>query len=236
MLAPGNKLSLASPPPPSAQKLEETHHIEAERAKEDWPNLCKFLTQNHAVIASNHQPRVVFLGDSITAGWQMAEPSFFNADVIDRGIGGQTTPQMLLRIYPDVVALHPQVVHIMAGTNDIAGNTGPESDDTIVDNIRAMIDIAQANHIKVVLASIPPSLAFWWNTAVKPAARIAAVNRKLRNLAAERGVVWVDYYAKLVDSNGGLPLALANDGVHPNRNGYAIMRPMAEQAIRRAEK
>lgn len=235
-LVPGRKLTFADVPKTAMAKLAEVGRVDAERTKKDWPNLCKFVDKNRAVLASGQRPRVVFLGDSITENWEPADPSLFNASSIDRGIGGQTTAQMVLRVYPDVVALRPQVVHIMAGTNDVGGNTGPVSDDTIVDNIRAMIDIAQANRIKVVLASIPPAKSFFWNPAVKPAARIKTLNVRLRDLATERGAVWVDYHAKLTDAEGGLPDALANDAVHPNRAGYAIMRPLAEQAIRRAQR
>lgn len=235
-LVPGRKLSLADIPPATMAKFAEVQRIEAERAKKDWPNLCKFLVKNRSVLASGQHPRVVFLGDSITENWEPADPSFFGGSSIDRGIGGQTTPQLLLRFYPDVVALRPRVVHIMAGTNDVAGNTGPVSDESIIDNIRAMIDIAEANDIRVVLASIPPASKFFWNPASKPAARIKVLNLRLRDLAAKRGAVWVDYHAKLTDAEGGLPDTLANDGVHPNRSGYAIMRPIAEAAIRRAER
>lgn len=230
------KISLADIPPATMARFAELQRLEAERAKKDWPNLCKFQAQNRSLIATGKRPRVVFLGDSITENWAPADPSFFNADSIDRGIGGQTTTQLLLRVYPDVIALRPRVIHIMAGTNDVGGNTGPVSDDTIVDNIAAMIDIAQANHIAVVLASIPPSKSFFWNRDVKPAPRIRAINIRLRELAARRDAVWVDYYSSLTDSDGGLPDGLANDGVHPNRRGYAIMRPLAEQAIHRAQR
>jgi lysophospholipase L1-like esterase len=235
-LKPGRKLSFADVPPATMAKITEAGRIDAERAKKDWANLCKFAAKNRAVLASGKVPRVVFLGDSITENWEPADPTFFTIDTIDRGIGGQTTSQLLLRVYADVVALRPRIVHIMAGTNDVAGNTGPVSDDTIVDNIRAMIDIAQVNHTEVVLASIPPSSVFFWNPAVKPAARIRALNLRLRDLAAERGAVWVDYYAKLASVDGGLPDALANDGVHPNRAGYALMRPLAEAAVSRADR
>jgi lysophospholipase L1-like esterase len=143
---------------------------------------------------------------------------------------------MLLRMYPDVINLRPRVVHIMAGTNDISGNTGPTSDQTIVDNIRAMIVLAKANGIKVVLASITPSSGFIMRAGFNPAARIAHVNGLLRQLAVEQGVTFVDYYTPMVDGAGGLRAGLANDGLHPNRSGYAIMHPLTEKAIAQAEK
>ena len=235
-LIPGRKLSLADIPPATMARFAEVQRVEAERAKKDWPNLCKFLAKNRDVTATGQRPHVVFLGDSITENWEPADPTFFGAASIDRGIGGQTTSQLLLRFYPDVVALRPRIVHIMAGTNDVAGNTGPVSDATILDNVRAMIDIAQSNSIKVALASIPPAKAFFWNPALMPAARIKGLNLKLRALAAKRGAIWIDYHAKLTDAEGGLPDAYANDGVHPNRAGYAIMRPIAEQALGLAER
>jgi lysophospholipase L1-like esterase len=233
-LAPGRKLSFADIPPGAVARMAEAGKIDVERAKKDWANLCRFSVANRTVIAAGIRPRVVFLGDSITENWEPADSTLFDATSIDRGIGGQTTAQMVLRFYPDVVALKPRVVHIMAGTNDVGANLGPVSDDTIVDNIRSMIDMAHANRIKVVLASIPPAKALFWNPSVKPAARIRELNRRLQALAVARDAVWVDYHYKLTDADGGLPDTLANDGVHPNRSGYAIMRPLAEQAIRRA--
>ena len=144
------------------------------------------------------------------------------------------TPQILLRFYQDVVSLRPQVVHIMAGTNDISGNTGALTDGTIVNNIRAMIDIAKANGIRVVLASITPSKQFVARPGIDPSARIAAVNRELAKLAAEKRITYADYFPLLVDSAGGFTGDLANDGLHPNRDGYAIMRPLTEKSIKRA--
>lgn len=235
-LVPGRKLSLADVPPSMMARIAEAQRLDAERAKKDWPNLCKFQAKNRAVLMADTRPAIVFLGDSITENWEQADPSYFNARVIDRGIGGQTTAQMVLRFYPDVIALKPKVVHIMAGTNDVASNLGPVSDDTIIDNIRAMVDMAQANRIKVVLGSIPPAKAFFWNPAAQPAERIQKLNIRLRDLASQRGAVWVDYHAKLTDADGGLPDALANDGVHPNRAGYAIMLGLAKQAIKRAQR
>ena len=231
MLTPGVTFNPAKDLLPLLPKIQALQKVEAERAAKDWANLCKYAAKNTTVRASGQRPDVVFIGDSITEAWEKADPSFFGATVIDRGISGQTTPQMVLRMYPDVVNLRPAVVHIMAGTNDVAGNTGPVSDETILNNIRAMIDIAQANGIEVVLGSIPPTNSFFWNPVARPAARIQSLNRQLRQLADKRRVVWVDYHAKLTDAAGGLPAAFGNDGVHPNRNGYAVMRPLTEKAI-----
>lgn len=240
MLTPGKSINLAdlakSLPPEVMAKMAATQRAAVDRQAKDWPYLCRYAAENAAVRASGIRPRVIFLGDSITESWKQGDPALFGPLSLDRGISGQTTPQILLRFYQDVVALRPRVVHIMAGTNDISGNTGPATDQAIVDNIRAMIDIAKANKIRVVLASITPSRGFSMRPNFDPSARIAMVNQQLARLAAERRVTWVDYFPALVDSAGGFNAALANDGLHPNRDGYAVMRPLAEAAIARAAK
>ena len=240
MLTPGKALNIPeiikNMPSDTLAKMGAMQKAASDRQAKDWPYLCRYAAENAAVLASHIRPRVVFLGDSITENWKQGDPSLFGPLSLDRGINGQTTPQILLRFYQDVVALHPRVVHIMAGTNDISGNTGPSSDEAIVNNIRAMIDIARANNIRVVLASITPSKGFSMRPGFDPSARIAAVNQQLLRLAAERRVTWVDYFPPLVDSTGGFNPALANDGLHPNRDGYAAMRPLTEQAIARAAK
>jgi lysophospholipase L1-like esterase len=218
-------------PPEAMAKMATAQAQEKERQAKDWPWLCRYAADNAAVIQSGVRPKVVFIGDSITENWKIADPSLFSEAVLDRGIGGQTTPQILLRFYQDVVSLRPQVVHIMAGTNDISGNTGASTDETIVRNIRAMIDIAKANGIRVVLASITPSKAFIARPGVDPSSRIAAVNRELKSLAMEKRITYADYYPHLADSAGGLVAALGNDGLHPNRDGYAIMRPLTNKVI-----
>jgi len=222
-------------PPEAMAKIGTMQKVAAERQAKDWPWLCRYAAENGAVVKSGVRPRVVFIGDSITENWKIADPSLFSATVLDRGIGGQTTPQILLRFYQDVVALRPDVVHIMAGTNDISGNTGAVTDEAIVQNIHAMIDIAKANGIKVVLAGITPSRQFVARPDVDPSPRIAAVNRALASLAAELKITYVDYGPVLADGAGGLADALGNDGLHPNRDGYAAMRPLAETAIRQAK-
>ncbi|TVV76778.1 hypothetical protein FOY91_03405 [Sphingomonas solaris] len=201
----------------------------AARRARDWPDLCRYRAENAAVLAGGVQPDAIFLGDSITEYWAFAQPDFFGPTRLDRGISGQTTSQILLRVYPDVVALRPRVVHILAGTNDVAGNTGPVPDEVIVDNIRAMIDIAKANGIKVVLAGITPV-----DTKDRPAKRIAALNVRLRALAAQAGAIYLDYHPALAIAGGAIAPSLANDGLHPNRSGYALMRPLAEQALTHA--
>jgi lysophospholipase L1-like esterase len=201
-----------------------------EQRKGDWANLCRFQADD-AVIARGSSARVVFLGDSITENWLLADPSLFADGIVNRGISGQTSPQMLVRFYADVVALHPGVVHIMAGTNDLAGNTGPTSEQQYENNIMAMCDLARANGIRVVLASIPPAATFPWRSDLRPGRQITELNAWLRRYAAQRGLIYVDYYAALADKDGAMRADLSHDGVHPQRAGYTLMRPLAERAI-----
>ena len=205
--------------------------LQAHLRMNDWPYLCRYREANQA-LDPNVQPDVVFMGDSITEGWVNVDPSFFSKVQIGRGIGGQTTPQMVARFYHDVVALHPKAVHIMAGTNDVAGNTGNSSIDQIQNNIKAMVDLALANNIKVILASILPADHFFWSPTVKPVAQILALNNWLQGYAKQRGLIYVDYYSAMVNEEGGLAATLARDGVHPTAEGYAVMRPLAELAIK----
>jgi lysophospholipase L1-like esterase len=235
VLKPGERIELNKIPPEAMAKLATLQKQATERQATDWANLCRYAAGNAKAHQGGKPQRVVFLGDSITEYWRQGDPAFFSDTVQDRGISGQTTAQILLRFYPDVIALKPRVVHIMAGTNDVAGNLAPVSDDTIIANITAMLDMAKANHIKVVLASIPPARFMGWKPGLSPAHRIALLNQRLRQLAGERGAVYLDYHSRLRDDQGGFQAALANDGVHPNRDGYAIMRPMAERAIAQSE-
>lgn len=201
-----------------------------QQRKGDWAGRCRFQTDD-AVIARGSAARVEFLGDSITENWLLADPSFFTGGIVNRGISGQTSPQMLVRFYADVVALHPGLVHIMAGTNDLAGNTGPTSAQQYENNIMAMCDLARANGIQVVLASIPPAATFPWRSELRPGRQIAALNAWLRRYAAQRRLISVDYYAELADKGGAMRADLSHDGVHPQRAGYALVRPLAERAI-----
>jgi lysophospholipase L1-like esterase len=199
-----------------------------EQARNDWPNLCRYRADD----ATLQRPtRAVFIGDSITELWVRADPELFSSGVLGRGIGGQTSPQMLLRFFQDVVELHPQTVHIMAGTNDLAGNTGPSSPQDFKNNIMAMVELAHAHKIRVVLASIPPASAFPFKPALRPAADIVALNTWLRSYAKASGSQYVDYYSVLADPQGGFLSALSNDGVHPNRDGYMRMRALALNAL-----
>lgn len=199
----------------------------------DWPQLCRYREEN-AALPQATPSRVVMLGDSITEGWKPADPGFFSGDVLDRGISGQTTAQMLLRLRSDVIELHPAVVHIMAGTNDVAGNRGPQSIDLVQGNIASMVELARSHGIRVVLAAIPPVRKFYWNPPVEPVETVSAMNAWLREYARREGLTWVDYGLVLGDGAGGIKAEYSDDGVHPNAAGYAAMRPLAVAAIRQA--
>lgn len=199
----------------------------------DFGQHCRYRAQNAALRAAGTRVDVVFMGDSITDGWIAADPSLFTGGVVDRGISGQTTPQMLVRFREDVIELHPRAVHILAGANDIAGNTGASTMAVVQGNIRSMAELARAHGIRVILGSILPAGAFPWSPDKKPAPQIVEFNRWLRGYAAANGFVFVDYHAALADAQGAMRPGLAGDGVHPNTAGYALMRPLALAAIRR---
>jgi lysophospholipase L1-like esterase len=223
--------TVAAPVSPNVGMVEDP--CAAAQPDGSWAELCHFHADN-LHIAQGPAPKVVFMGDSITANWVNGDRALFTDGVIDRGISGQTSPQMLLRFYQDVIALHPQVVHIMAGTNDIAGNTGPTSPDQFKNNIMAMVTLARANHIAVVLGSIPPSVGFSWRPALNPAPRIGELNMWLRSYAAAAGATYADYHAVLAESDGSIQKRYSGDGVHPNILGYQAMRPIADTAIAHA--
>jgi lysophospholipase L1-like esterase len=206
----------------------------------DWPNLKRYAADNAALPAPDPaQPRIVFYGDSITDGWgrQPDTGDFFpGKPYINRGISGQTTPQMLVRFQQDVVHLHPAAVLILAGTNDIAGNTGPSTPQMIEDNFTSMADIARASGIKVILASITPAYNYPWKPGVDPVPTIRELNAWLKDYCAKQSLTYVDYYSAMTDEKGAMKPGLAKDGVHPTAQGYAIMGPLAEAAIAQALK
>ncbi len=195
----------------------------------DFGQLCRYAADNKAM--TGQKVRAVFMGDSITDNWVNLDPDMFTDGLVDRGISGQTTAQMLVRFRQDVIALKPQVVHIMAGTNDIAGNTGAATMETVLGNIQTMAELAHAHGIRVVIASIPPAGAFPWSPAMKPKPQIAAINRWLADYARSQGFTYVDYHGAMAQADGAMKPGLSTDGVHPTRDGYAIMRPLARQAI-----
>ena len=202
----------------------------------DWPNLAKYRDANAKLgPPAANENRVVFLGNSITEGWANYFPTMFaGKPYINRGIGGQTTPQMLIRFRQDVVALKPKVVVILAGINDIAGNTGPSTLEMIEDNLASMTEIAQANGIRVVLSSVLPAADFPWRPGLDPAPKVIALNKWIRNFAARRHATYLDYHSAMADDRGGMRAGLASDGVHPTEAGYRVMAPLVEQAIARA--
>jgi len=184
------------------------------------------------------EKRVVFMGDSITDAWKISGPdgSFPGKPYVNRGISGQTTPQMLVRFRQDVIDLNASVVVILAGTNDLAGNTGPMTLEQTEGNLASMAELASANGIQVVLCSILPAFDYPWSPGLEPAPKIATLNQWIRSYAARKGFTYVDYYSAMTDGRGGLPPALSKDGVHPLPAGYAIMAPLVEAGIEQALK
>jgi lysophospholipase L1-like esterase len=210
--------------------------LEPERLLSDWAWLARYRDDNARLLSSGVKPQAVFMGDSITEGWRESQPDFFEKDNVCRGISAQTTPQMLVRMHADVVALFPKVVHIMAGTNDIAFNTGPMSADDTRRNVMAMCDIARANKIRIVLASIPPAALFPWKPGLETAGTIVALNGWIRGYAKAIGATYADYHGAMADEKNGMKPGLASDEVHPTAKGYEVMRPIAAQAIAAALK
>lgn len=217
----------AAPLPPSAEVDDYWRELKLRRAK-DWADLCHYREENAALAT---RTKVVFIGASIVEFWKTADPALFGPGVVDRGISGQTSAQLLLRFSADVVALRPKLVQILVGSNDIAGNTGPMRVEDYRNNIRAMVAIAKANRIRVALASITPSARFGHRPEMRPAQQIRELNAWLKSFAKESGSAYVDYYAVLTDEAGGLKAGLSNDQLHPNRRGYELMRPLAEKVI-----
>lgn len=249
--------SQASPPAASPQnqippdqlaaweQLTPYQKSQLERTYNDWPFLAKFREADMLLPPpSPGESRVVFMGDSITEGWGMkatptspARGEFFpGKPYINRGISGQTTPQMLVRFRQDVILLRPKVVVLLAGTNDIAENTGKETLQEIGNNIASMSELARANGIRVVLCSVLPATDFHWHKGLEPAQRIKELNAWIKEYAAKNGFVYVDYYSPMANSEGGLKTELSPDGVHPNKAGYDLMAPLAEAGIAEALK
>ena len=210
----------------------------------DFANFARYREANSKLAPpAKDEKRVVFMGDSITDSWKLNE-YFPNQPYVNRGISGQTTPQMLIRFRPDVIDLKPKVVVILAGTNDISGNTGPTTVDAIKGNLTSMVDLAHANGISVVLATVMPISDYNKNAAgnqiirsvLRPPDQIAALNAWIKQFCAERKLVYLDYFSAMADEKGFLKAEIANDGLHPNAKGYEIIKPLAEQAIAAALK
>ena len=220
-------LAIAGTPPEVYPLVPPGHGVDG-----DWAFVARYRQANASLEPDATQ--VVFMGDSITELWGQQPFISGNAHYAGRGIGGQTTLQMLVRFRSDVISLKPKLVHIMAGTNDVAGNNGPESDTDIEGAIQSMVELALANHIKVVLASIPPAAEFGWHPGLNPAPRIREINEWLKSYATRAGVTYVDYWPALATPSGALKSTLSGDGVHPNAEGFKAMQPLAETAIHAA--
>jgi lysophospholipase L1-like esterase len=239
--------SFAQSAKPSDCDELKTRATGMENRLKDWPALARYHNANAALPAAGSQEnRVVFMGDSITDNW--SKPGFGGffpgRPYVNRGISGQTTPQMLIRFRPDAIALHPKVIVILAGTNDIAGNTGPMTLAAIEDNLSSMADLAAANGIRVVLASLLPVSDYEKTkegkpinqTTRRPPEQIRALNEWIRSFAERNKLTYLDYYSAMIDAQGFFKAELSNDGLHPNDKGYAVMAPLAEQAIAAALK
>ena len=203
--------------------------------KDDWPNLGHYREANAKLKPpAANENRVVFMGNSITEGWIETSPEFFEGKpYIDRGISGQTTPQMLIRFRPDVIDLKPKVVVLLCGVNDIAQNTGPSTLEMIEGNIASMAELAQVNGIKVILCSVLPAYDFPWKPGLEPAEKIITLNKWIKEYASKNGFIYLDYFSSMADERNGLPAIYSEDGVHPNKAGYKVMEGLVEEAIAR---
>ncbi len=222
------------PPQPSPEQMAKGlrlyHAWEQTRLLEDFAGHCHYASADAALPPAQGR-RVVLFGDSITELWKDRMPKRFGTTVLDRGVSGQTTAQMLVRFRQDVLDLHPDTVQIMAGTNDLAGNTGPTKLAWIEQNIRSMVELAQAHGIRVLLASVPPARAFDWRPGIDPRPAIAKLNHWLRDYATAHCLGYVDYHPVLAAADGGMRAAYTSDGVHPNQAGYEVMWPVLQQAL-----
>ena len=205
---------------------------------QDWPNFKEFQEANARLPqVKQNEKRVVFMGNSITIGWLQTHPDFFkNKPYVNRGISGQTTPQMLVRFRADVVDLVASAVVLLAGTNDIAGNTGPVTLEMILDNIKSITEIAQANDIKVILCSVLPAFDYPWRPGLAPNVKIPKLNKMIKRYAEESGAYYLDYFTALEDGNNGMIKEYTTDGVHLTLEGYQVMEPLVENALQKVLK
>ena len=201
----------------------------------DWAHLKKYEQSNSELKKINEPDRIVFMGNSITEGWSNFDKDFFiNNPFVNRGIGGQTTPQMLIRFKPDVVNLNPKAVVILAGINDIAENTGPVTIENIAENIISMAEIAKANEIKVFICSTLPAIDFPWSPGMEPGPKVIKLNSILKNYCDSNNLPYVDYFSAMSDEKGGLKVpeyTTADDLVHPNLAGYKVMEKIILKAL-----
>lgn len=218
-------------PPPTPAELARFHMLAT-----NFAQLDRYAAAN-AALPPAQKGRVVFYGDSITDAWSNGKHVFFpGKPYIGRGISGETTAQMLIRFRQDVIDLHPDAVVILAGTNDVAGNTGDVTDQQVVDNLISMAELARANHIRFVYSSILPAADYRWRPGRNPVPHIKAINDQMQQYCKDHHLTYLDYYSALSDADGGMKPGLSSDGVHPTDAGYAIMAPLAEAAIAKAEK
>ena len=222
--------------PPSPEQMAAFRKAMEERLRNDWAFLARYRDDNAKIgDPGPGENRVIFYGNSITDFWINVMPEFFEGkSYIDRGISGQTTPQMLVRFRQDVINLKPKVVVILAGINDINGNTGPSTLEMIEDNIQSMAELAKANNIKIVIASVLPCDSIYVRPDLRPAERVLLLNVWLKNYASENQCVYLDYFPSLANEKNGLKEEYTNDGIHPNKAGYEVMAPLAEAAIKKA--
>lgn len=203
-----------------------------ELRNQDWPNLKKYQESNQLIIDSDEFPEVVFMGNSITESWAHIHPDFFTSNhYVNRGIGGQSTPQMLIRFKADVIHLKPKIVVILAGTNDIAMNTGFASEQMIVDNITSMAELATSYGIKVILCSILPVYDYPWRPGLQPAEKIISINKQLRSYSVTNQHVYLDYHTPMANELKGMKSELTTDGVHVSEQGYELMEEIVLEAI-----
>jgi lysophospholipase L1-like esterase len=224
--------ALAQVPPGCGEQPKTAPALQPPLLLTDWAWLGRYRADNEKLLAGGAKVDAVFLGDSITEAWANSDPGFFANGIVGRGISAQTTPQLLVRMYSDVIALKPRVVHIMAGTNDIAHNTGTMTAQDTKNNIMAMCEIAWSHKIRIVLGSVPPASKYWWRPEAKPKEEALAMNDWIRAYAKSINAKYADYATALSDAQGNVKLELAKDEVHPTKEGYAVMRPIAEAALK----
>ena len=217
--------------PPASLSAQEIESLQARMA--DFAQLGHYRADNERLSRTPSGTRIVFFGDSITADWisPSRTPPSRGREYVNRGISGQTTAQMLIRFRQDVINLHPSVVLILAGTNDLAGNTGLVTVPMIEDNLRSMAELAKSNGIRVILASLLPASDYPWRHGLQPAAKIVELNAWIKDYAESFGATFVDFHSKLANAEGGMDVVFAADGVHPTDAGYAVMTKLAERAI-----
>jgi len=223
-------------PKPTPEQQEAWKKAADERFHNDWANLARFRDENTKIgLPATGEKRIVFMGNSITEGWSRTDSGFFaGKPYVNRGISGQTTPQMLIRFRPDAINLKPAVIVILAGINDIAGNTGPSTLEMIEDNLASMADLAKVNHIPLILSSVLPAFDFPWRPGMQPAEKVVKLNVWIKKYAENNGCIYLDYFTPMADKRNGLKEELTFDGVHPNLAGYKVMEPLVESAIKKA--